>query len=109
MKSLKHAFLTKEYSGVIGITTLLGWVVLSEIGSNTIGGDLGSFLYTTFHFIANPIFSLITLIFAIWHGIKTENAFIKTIDFTACIIPTAIIHAGVSGSFWLSGFLGVHF
>lgn len=109
MNSLMQTFLTKQFSGVIGITALLGWVVLTEIGSSSIGGDLGSFLYTTFHFIVNPILSLAVLILAAWHGIKTEKALIKTIDLTACIIPAAIIHTGITGSFWLSELLGVKF
>ena len=109
MGSIKEAFITKEYSGIIGITALLGWVVLTEIGSSSIGGDLGSFLYTTFHFIVNPSFGLVVLVLATWHGIKAKNALIKTIDLTACIIPAAIIYSGITGSFWLSELLGVKF
>lgn len=109
IQQLNEAFISNNYSGIIGITALLGWVLLTEIGSSIIGGDLGSFLYVTFHFVANPIICLVVIIMAIWHGIKSETIIIKTLDFIVCVIPAAVIHSGITGSFWLSDLLRVSF
>ena len=102
MGSLKERLIAKKYSGLIGITAFLVWVLITEIGSSIIGRDLGSFLYVTFHFGVNPVMALVVIIWAIFHSIRAKETFVKALDLFACIIPAFIIYTGITGSLWLS-------
>jgi hypothetical protein len=77
------------------------WVLLSEITTMSLGGNIGSFLWVTFHFIINPIIGGIIVLFAIWHTIKQRIIWLRIITIMACIVPLLVIYIGYTGNFWI--------
>lgn len=99
----------RRFGGISIIVLFSIWILLSEWGSMIIGDDLGAFLYTTIHFIINPILGVAAILCVIWHCFKTEELIIRILNICACAVPTFIIFIGLTGNPWLSEALGIKF
>lgn len=95
------------YAGLICSLVLIFWVLFSEYASMFIGGNLGAFLYTTFHFIVNPLLGLSIAIFIIWHSLQQPKQ--KYLFLLSAIVPIAVTYIGISGDLWLTDLLGINF
>lgn len=90
--------------GFSGLLILLIIILFDELVTVQCGGDAGAFLWTTFHFIVNPILCLIYIIVTIFKAIHTRS---KTRYFYPLGIAVAIlyIYLSLTGStFWLDFF-----
>ena len=92
---------------IISIFTF--WVLITEYGPTFLEQDLGSFIWTTFHFIINPVLSLVTICILIWHATGKGKAWVRALSLFGMIIPIIICYAGISGSIWFVELLGVNF
>ncbi len=102
-------FIANPFVGlkVIGIFTL--WVLISELASIYVGGEIAGIFWLTFHFMINPIAGLIVVVFVVGHVIKQNKLWIKIIALSACCIPLAVAFFGLSGNIWLIETLGISF
>lgn len=102
-------FITKPTTGIKMISYFALWVLFSEALTIFIGGDIGSFLWTTFHFILNPILGVIVLFVVIWHALKHSIPWLRIVSLASCFIPLLVIYLGYTGDFWLYEMLNVKF
>lgn len=105
----RESIIKKLYAGILATGLFAIWVLISEFGTMIIGGDIGSFLYVTFHFILNPFIGIIVLAFAVWHSYRTDKVFVKLVDIIVCTFPVFITYTGFTGSLWLTEVLGITF
>jgi len=105
----RESIIKKRYAGILATVLFAVWVLISEFCPVIIGGDIGSFLYVTFHFILNPLIGIIILAYAVWHSYRTDKVFVKFADIIACTFPVFIIYTGFTGSLWLTEVLGITF
>ena len=102
-------FIANPFAGLklIGIFTL--WVLISELATIYIGGEIAGVFWLTFHFMINPIAGLIVVIFVVGHVIKQNKLWIKILALFACSVPLAVAFFGLSGNIWLIETLGISF
>jgi len=104
-----NLFRANPFAGLIGIGIFTLWVLISELATIYIGGEIGGFFWLTFHFMINPIAGLIVVIFVVGHVIKQNILWIKIFALVACIVPLAVAFFGLSGNIWLIETLGISF
>jgi hypothetical protein len=97
------------YSGLFSILIFICWILLSEYGPTYFEPDLGSFIWTTFHFIFNPILSIAIVGFLIWHLTGQSKMSAKLLSVALIIFPVFICYVGVSGNIWFVELLGINF
>lgn len=99
----------KKHSGIISVGIFTVWILITELGISALGADLGAFLYVTFHFIINPIFAVVVIIFQFLIFFSKTRFVTKILNVICCFVPAVIIHAAITGNFWLTELLGVNF
>ncbi len=104
-----NLFSVNPFAGLIGIGIFTLWVLISELATIFIGGEIGCFFWLTFHFVINPIAGLIVMVFVVGHVIKQNILWIKIFALVACIVPLAVAFFGLSGNIWLIETLGISF
>ncbi len=92
---------------LLGFYTL--WVLISELATIYVGGEIAGFFWLMFHFVINPITGLIVVIFVVGHVIKQNNLWVKIFALVACSVPLAVAFFGLSGNIWLIEILGISF
>lgn len=103
-------FLKNPYFALKAISIFLLWVLASEYAPVfLVGGDSGALIWTTMHFILNPILGVILAIILAWNSIKQENILAKTISFIGIILPLFVSYVGFTGNTWVIEFLGISF
>jgi hypothetical protein len=84
---------TPLFFGGISGACVLGLVILLDEGILVLcGGDLGAFLWTTFHFIFNPIFCLIYVILTVIKILRTEETRYRAIYSILILLAIAYIY-----------------
>ncbi len=97
------------FGGWSGSVILVIALLLPEIGSYIIGGDWGSFLFVTFHFILIPLFSIFVLCITIIKVYKMQKHLSRIVAFLSVIIPLSILYIVITGSTVLMEFLNINF
>jgi hypothetical protein len=104
-----NLFRANPFAGLIGIGIFTLWVVISEITTIYIGGEIAGLFWLAFHFVINPISGLIIMVFIVGHVIKLNILWIKIVVLVACVIPMAVAFFGLTGNMWLIETLGISF
>lgn len=94
--------------GISGIIILVSIILISELGAVQYGGDTGAFLWTTFHFVINPILSVAYIVLTItkWIRVKEKARYLYTLGIAVALM---YIYFSVSGNtLWLD-LLGIDF
>lgn len=102
----KYLFVFGGWSGSFILVIAL---LLTEIGSYIIGGDWGSFLFATFHFILIPAFSMLVLCITMIKVYKMQRLLSRIVTFLSVIIPLGILYITITGSTVLIKFLNINF
>ncbi len=104
-----NLFRANPFAGliVIGIFTL--WVLISELSTIYIGGEIAGLFWLLFHFMINPITGLLIVVFVVGQVIKQNILWIKISVLVACIVPLAVAFFGLSGNIWIIETLGISF
>ncbi len=102
-------FITNPFAGLKVIGFFVLWVLISELATIYIGGEIAGCFWLVFHFMINPIAGLIVVIFVVVHAIKQSKLWIKILALFACSIPLAVAFFGLSGNIWLIKTLGISF
>ncbi len=104
-----NLFRATPFSGlvIIGIFTLC--VIVSELLTIYIGGEIAGLFWLIFHFVINPITGLIIVIFVVAQVVNQNTSWIKISVMVACIVPLAVAFFGLSGNMWLIETLGISF
>jgi len=105
---MKH-FIANPFAGLIVIGIFALWVLISELATIYIGGEIAGIFWLTFHFMINPIAGLIVVVFVVGHVIKQDKLWIKILALFACSVPLAVAFFGLSGNIWLIETLGISF
>ena len=109
MKSnLFHRIVSYQYSGLMVFLSFLIWVLVSEYVPTFIKNDFGGFIWTTFHFVLNPILGLSIAIFICWHALK-QRFWVKVVSLLSTCFPLFISYVGFSGNIWFIQLLGIDF
>ncbi len=104
-----NLFRGTPFSGlvIIGIFTLC--VVISELSTIYIGGEIAGLFWLIFHFIINPITGLLVVAFVVTQVVNQNTFWIKISMIVACIVPLTVAFFGLSGNMWLIETLGINF
>ncbi len=92
---------------LLGFYTL--WVLISELATIYVRGEIAGFFWLMFHFVINPITGLVVVVFVVGHVIKQNNLWVKIFALAACSVPLAVAFFGLSGNIWLIEILGISF
>lgn len=84
-------------------------VWLAEVVPGWMGGDLGSFLYVTLHFILVPLLSLCIAVLTVVKTSQVKAVSKKFWTLLSLVVPVAIVYLAVTGSTWLPDSLKIHF
>jgi uncharacterized membrane protein YagU involved in acid resistance len=103
-----HKAVKTPYFGFFIILAFFFWVLASEYGTASISGDLGAFIWTSFHFILNPILGLLLSIFLVWAAIKQDQLHAKIFSLISTALPLFISYAGFTGNIWFVELLGIN-
>ena len=95
--------------GWFGAAILIVVFLLSEFIPVWIGGDLGGFLYVTFHFILVPLLSICVVVLTVIKTFQIKAVGKKLGTFLSAVVPIAILYLAVTGSAWLPRLLNIHF
>jgi hypothetical protein len=104
-----NLFRANPFAGLIGIGIFTLWVLISELATIYIGGEIAGIFWLTFHFVINPIIGLIVVVFVVRHIINQNILWIRIIALVACSVPLAVSFFGLSGNIWLIETLGISF
>ncbi len=104
-----NLFSANPFAGLIGIGIFTLWVLISELATIYIGGEIAGLFWLTFHFVINPITGLIVVVFVVGHANKQNILWIKIFALVACSVPLAVAFFGFSGNIWLIETLGISF
>ncbi len=102
-------FRANPFVGLKAIGIFTSWVLISELATIYIGGEIAGLFWLIFHFMINPIAGLLVVVFVVSHVIKQNVLWIKIIALVACIVPLAVAFFGLSGNIWLIETLGISF
>jgi hypothetical protein len=102
-------FIANPFAGLIGIGIFSLWVLISELATIYVGGEIAGVFWLTFHFMINPIAGLIVVVFVVGHVMKQNVLWIKIFALFACGVPLAVAYFGLSGNIWLIETLGISF
>ena len=94
--------------GISGILILCAIILVDEFFSVQYGGDCGAFLWTTFHFILNPIFCGIYIVLTgfKWSHSKERVRFLYVLGIAVALF---YLYVSISGNtFWIDIF-GINF
>ncbi len=97
------------FAGLIGIGIFTLWVLISELATIYIGGEIAGIFWLVFHFVINPIAGLLVVIFVVGLVIKQNTFWIKIFTLVACVVPLAVSFFGLTGNIWLIETLGISF
>jgi hypothetical protein len=98
-----------SFGGFSGFFILIFLIAVDEVASVLCGGNLGSFLWTTFHFILNPIFCFVYIIMTIVKGIHIKESKEKYFYPLLILLALGYLYIAFSGSiFWVKTF-GIKF
>jgi hypothetical protein len=111
MKGSIHISKVKNnpFFGLIVVLTFLLWVLIVEYALSFIGGDFAAFIWTTFHFIIDPILGLIISLYLVWNIRKQNQISGKVISLLSIVFPLFISYIGFSGNIWFVELLGINF
>ena len=97
-------------AGILVAASFLAWILATEFGVVAIGGDLGGFLYVTFHFILNPLVGVVVAAFLAWHALVSQGRLpVRVLTLASISLRLSIVYIAATGSFWLTEFLGLRF
>ncbi len=102
-------FRANPFTGLKAIGIFTSWVLISELATIYIGGEIAGLFWLIFHFMINPIAGLLVVVFVVSHVIKQNVLWLKIIALIACIVPLAVSFFGLSGNIWLIETLGISF
>ena len=102
-------YFTNPTAGIKLIGFFALWALSSEVITIYVGGDIGGFLWVTFHFILNPILGSIIILLVIWHSLKQGTPWLKAVTLVSCIAPLIVIYMAYTGSLWIYDVLDVNF
>ena len=95
--------------GIVGFMLLAAAIAIDEVASVYLGGNLGAFLWTTFHFILNPILCVIYIVFTIVKGIRARSLKLGIVYLILILLALAYIYIAFTGNIWWPEFFGVDF
>ena len=101
--------LLKPYAGIVTTCIFVLWVLATEYGPLFLAADIGAFLWTTFHFIINPILGVVISLFLIWHALSQKQLQPKVISIAAILFPLLVCYVGFSGNIWFVELMGINF
>lgn len=81
-----------QYVGRPSSVVLFVTYGICEVGSCLIGGDLGSFLWVTFHFIAFPVMCFILVVMIGIRAFRERNIRRRLILISSIIFPCLILY-----------------
>jgi len=96
------------FFGLYAAILFMFWVLASEHFAAFWGGNAGAFLWTTFHFIINPIFGLILSIIIVSAALKQDRIYWKILSIIVIAIPLSVGFFGITGNIWFVKFLGIN-
>ncbi len=102
-------FRANPFAGLKAIGIFTSWVLISELATIYIGGEIAGLFWLIFHFMINPIAGLLVVVFVVSHVIKQNVLWIKIIALIACIVPLTVAFFGLSGNIWIIETLGISF
>ena len=107
-KSSLNRIVRFPYAGFAIAIIFCVWVLASEYGSASIGGDFGGFSWVTFHFILNPTIGILLSIFLIFVAIKQDRLHAKIVSFISIGFPLFITYVGFTGNIWFVELVGIN-
>lgn len=87
-----------QLGGWYGSLILLFAYLASEVGYGRLGGDLGGFLYVTFHFIIMPLGSICIIILTFIRIYRKGTLINRLLTLFSIVVPITIIYIAVTGS-----------
>lgn len=108
MEEFKRKIDKYTFGGISGILILSAIIIADELGAVQYGGDTGALLWTTFHFVINPLFCVIYIILTVLKGIHTKEK-IRLFYPLGIAVALFYLYISISGNiFWLELF-GIDF
>ena len=110
-KNILSNFNWLTFGGISGALILCFIIVSDEVLSAFYGGDLGAFLWTTFHFILNPVLCFIYIIISVVKGfrIKRKSYRIRAVYLLLVLLAISYIYIAFSGNTTWPKMLGINF
>jgi hypothetical protein len=99
----------KRISGWYGSLILLALYLASEVGFSAVGGDWGSFLYVTSHFIIMPLLSFCIIVLTFIRLFNEKGVLAKFLTLCAIIVPVFIILLSLTGNTIMMDILDIDF
>ncbi|MEN8135372.1 MAG: hypothetical protein ABFS18_07515 [Thermodesulfobacteriota bacterium] len=96
------------FGGISGVLILYAVVLFDELGSVLLGGDSGAFLWTTFHFVINPLLCSIYLILTVLKMINKKDKY-RWFSITGIALALFYLYIAVSGNTLWIDLLGIDF
>jgi hypothetical protein len=91
-------FVIYFFGGISGGLVLVLCIPLVEILCIKLGGNFGDFLWTTFHFIVNPILCLIYIAITIAKAFRIKKTELIALYFTFMLLALLYIFVAVTGN-----------
>jgi len=105
----ENNLIENPYLGIIAVILFFIWVMVTEYGPLFLNKGTGAFIWTTFHFIINPILGVIICILLICHVLLQKQLQPKIMSTLAMLFPILVIYVGFSGNIWFVEMLGINF
>ena len=105
----QNKFLSHPYAGIKVTFLFVFWVLVAEYGPLLLSKGPGAFLWTTFHFIVNPILGVIIFLFLIWHALSQKQLQPKVLSIAVMFFPLLVCYVGFSGNIWFVELMGINF
>ena len=96
-------------AGIKMVSIFALWVLVSEYGPLLIDKDWGSFIWTTVHFVINPILGVLICLFLVWHALTQKQFTARILSIASICFPIFISYMGFTGSIWFVELLGINF
>ena len=85
------------FGGVSGFCVLCILILVSEFGAIIYGGDVGSLLWTTFHFVVNPILCVIYTVITVYKYLSSKRK-VRFLYIACVVVALLYIFVSVSGN-----------
>jgi len=93
-----------KVSLILGVAYLL-----AEFATYKIGGDLGSLLYVTMHFVVMPIASMVVIGATLFRAMSMDTILKKLTACGSLVVPATILALACTGSTIAIDFFGINF
>jgi len=97
------------WGGIGGFLVLSAMIVADEAVCVYIGGNIGSFLWVTFHFVVNPIFCALYILLSIAKAVAVRRLKEAITCVILCALALGYIYLAVSGNIQWVQFFGISF